>query len=749
MGRQQLTAQLIYRIAIAYLLIAAVTTSYQFHDEQEHLEEDVQESLQHIEAVFSNALTTAIWQYDGEQLQSEVEGIVSSPQIEGVMILSPDPVAPSILFYQGTVERKYESLNVSDAYVEQLADRPLMVQRNLIAHTFTLYDRRRTTEPLAEVSIYASRDRLQEALQEKLLDILVAASLKVGLLLMLFYFFATRVVTQPLQTLMARVTALHQQEGEEIARLKPLLVNASDAVELAELKRALNMLVESRIHEERQKAIIDEYQYSLEEKIAQRTQELEQANRAKDDFMATMSHELRTPLTSIIGNSEMLSEHDLDPESLNLIHAIEVAGKSQLALVNDILDMSKIESGKFEIDEAPFDLCALISDVRYIFTERAQDVGLRFEIRHLGKPAHQLIGDGRRLGQVLINLLGNAMKFTNEGSVVMTLWVAEQQLHISIEDTGIGMSAEVQQQLFQRFQQADSSISRRFGGSGLGLFISYNLVQMMGGTIEVESEEGKGSHFLIRLPYRPSDLLAHSNCGYSTDPGSVLNQRFDGRVLVAEDTPELQILERRILEGVGVAVEVAQQGREAVDLALQQPFDLILMDMQMPVMDGIEATRTLRERGYQGAIVALTANVMQKHRDQFSEAGCDGFLAKPIDQQQLREVLQQWVPLAAPVAVSEQPQGALAEEEVDDELLAVFQQSTARNREQLMEHLGQRDWEQLRTVAHTVKGAAASFGFPRLSELGASVCSAVDEEDYETAMKTAMDLMLEMGRVLP
>ena len=372
-------------------------------------------------------------------------------------------------------------------------------------------------------------------------------------------------------------------------------------------------------------------------------QEIIQANRAKDDFLASMSHELRTPLTSIIGNSELLAEAEVDLDKKKVIRAIEVAGRSQLALVNDVLDMSKIESGKFSIQEVPFDLATLIYDIEHMFELRARDAGLELAVELRSQEPYRLMGDGQRIGQVLINLIGNAIKFTNEGKVTLSIWSDQRYLNFVVEDTGVGISPEKMDSLFQRFEQADNSISRRFGGTGLGLFISETLSTLMGGIIDASSIEGKGSRFVLSLPYRQSTILVQLEQQIE-QRNSVLSGGFEGRGLGAEDTPELQLLERRILESMGVKVEVANNGVEAVQMVTEHPFDLVLMDMQMPLMDGVEATRQIRAHNNQVPIVALTANVMEGHRVAFEEAGSNSFLSKPIDRQELRQVLAEFLP---------------------------------------------------------------------------------------------------------
>ena len=369
------------------------------------------------------------------------------------------------------------------------------------------------------------------------------------------------------------------------------------------------------------------------------------ASKAKDDFLASMSHELRTPLTSIIGNTELMEASGLNQNQVELMGSIGVSSRGLLSLINDILDLSKIESGKFEVDHLDYDLNLLINELNQSFSGRAKESGLALDVVQKEPFPMQFVGDERRIGQILINLMGNAIKFTQEGGVTLQAWVDEERLHFSITDTGIGMSDEGLERLFKPFEQADQSISRRYGGTGLGLHISATLAELMGGSIDVSSEEGVGSCFQFNLPYQLSDQAA-----LPLEPRASQQQvnYFRGHVLVAEDTPELQMMERKILEAAGIEVTIANNGKEAVEHGLATPFDLILMDMQMPEMDGIEATQLMRSVGCETPIVALTANVMQQHREQFETAGCDGFLSKPIDQASLMGVLRQYLAEAEP-----------------------------------------------------------------------------------------------------
>ena len=457
------------------------------------------------------------------------------------------------------------------------------------------------------------------------------------------------------------------------------------------------------------------------------------ANQAKSDFLAAMSHELRTPLTSIIGNCGLLNNEiydNLNEEQQKILQSIEVAGRSQLALVNDILDLSKIEAGKFEVDQTNFDLDELLQDIEHIFSLRAQNAGLSFQIKRLYSLQHQLIGDGRRIGQILTNLLSNAIKFTNQGKIALDIEIDHTQSMIcfAVRDEGIGIKTEELERLFQPFEQADQSISRRFGGTGLGLHISYTLAQLMDGTIRVESTFGAGSTFTLCIPFSPSSLPSTTTQASST-PSK--NQPLDGHVLIAEDTPELQILEKKILNRLGLSVTLANNGAEAMEQAMTTPFDLILMDMQMPIMDGIEATRNLRSKGCTIPIIALTANVMQQHRTQFFEAGCNHFLSKPIDPQALQHCLQQFLnPKQVAENSTHHTPPESADELIDAEMYEVFLERLSTLHQELSSYHQQRDWPQIRNIAHTLKGSGSMFGHPQLTQQGKSICDAIDQCNF-------------------
>ncbi len=478
---------------------------------------------------------------------------------------------------------------------------------------------------------------------------------------------------------------------------------------------------------------------ALREGINGSADQVEYYTHAKDEFLASMSHELRTPLTTIIGNCELLTERQQQQEDREILHSIELAGRTQLALVNDILDMSKIESGKFTIDKAPFDLALLLKDLEHMLSVRAQDAGLEFTIEQTNPESHLLLGDATRISQILINLVGNAIKFTEHGAVTLSTHVQRNYLLFKVQDSGIGMSPDTIDHLFERFEQTDSSISRRFGGSGLGLYISENLAQLMDGNIDCSSREGEGSLFTLILPYQQSDIKV-SDPSSNEQPDSTPSQKLSGKVLIAEDTPELQLLERRMLELMGLNVTAANNGEEAVAQLQRHHFDLVLMDMQMPIMDGIEATRTLRKLGHTLPVIALTANVMQKHRDAFEQAGCDGFVEKPINREKLRKILTQHL---APSSTT----GSVMSE-VDDELTAIFMESNRARRTAMQQAIEKLEWNIIRETAHALKGSSSSFGYPQLSQNAEALQQAIDNQQYEQATDAVEVVLADLDQLL-
>jgi signal transduction histidine kinase/ActR/RegA family two-component response regulator len=399
----------------------------------------------------------------------------------------------------------------------------------------------------------------------------------------------------------------------------------------------------------------------LEERVLERTRDLERANQAKNEFLANMSHEIRTPMTAILGYAELCLAPDI-PETDRRRYAeiIHQNGEHLLSVINDILDVSKIEAGRMTVEPTLCSPFEVVSEVRALMEVRAREKGLELAVERQGAIPELVRTDPTRLRQILLNLLNNAIKFTEQGRVVLRFGIEHapdtERLAFEVEDTGVGLSSDQIERVFKPFVQADTSTTRKYGGSGLGLAISRTLARMLGGDLSCTSEPGKGSTFRVvidpgtlvgvrRLEDEPEPKRAPRSILPALGPGPDMH----GRVLLAEDVAVNRRLISTILLRAGIRVEEAENGRAALEKTLVareagQPFDIVFMDMQMPEMDGYEATRELRKAGYLRPIVALTSHSMSGERQRCLEAGCDEYMTKPIDRLMLLQVLGRFLP---------------------------------------------------------------------------------------------------------
>ena len=371
----------------------------------------------------------------------------------------------------------------------------------------------------------------------------------------------------------------------------------------------------------------------------------EESSKAKAMFLANMSHEIRTPLNGIVGMAEQLAQSQLDADQRYFVDIMRSASSTLLSIINDVLDISKIESGKFSIETTPFNLNETIRRTLSIFGEKAKQTNVSLDIELMDDRGIMHLGDPHRLSQVLFNIVGNAMKFTQAGYVRVTSHLARGENDIclvsfSIEDTGVGMDMAYLTKVFEAFTQEDASVTRKFGGSGLGLSIARNIVHIMGGTIEIESEKGKGTRVNIRIPMRISNEKTKQDIVEITD----LQKSLKGlRILAVEDNELNRMVLQVILKKCEVVLTIAHNGQEAIDLIQQQEFDLVLMDVQMPIVDGLEATKYIRnELKMIIPIIGLSANAMREEVEICKQAGMNDYLVKPYSERVLVEIMKKW-----------------------------------------------------------------------------------------------------------
>ncbi len=618
-------------MVINLLIVLIVLTSLGFKDWQSK-RENLTASLRALSETIGINSGAALVFGDKETAAEILQTLASNVDVESAHIFD-NQSSLFVVYQRGTLTSENTSTDNSMKYLADVDTHKkgqfFIDDYLLIIEPIWLKDRL-----VGYISVKGSTQRIKNAIQDSIVFMCM---------MLLVAFFMTFFLASWLQKIISKPIAKLHESIQKVSDHKDysLRVDPGGKDELGQLSKAFNSMIE---------------QVQLRDRALEDAKNLaEEANQSKSQFLANMSHEIRTPMNGIFGMSELLANTHLNAKQTRYVKIVRNSASSLLSIINDILDFSKIEVGKLDLESINFDLSEVLSETIELFSETAESK--KIELIHKVPSAlpNLLIGDPVRLRQILINLLGNALKFTEKGKVEFFVSVHEESnehavLRFSIQDTGIGIAKDKLDSIFDAFTQADETTTRRFGGTGLGLAISNHLIGLMGGGLSVKSTLGKGAEFSFELPFskqtqRPAEKpRKHGVAQVDTVLAGTHEESVTKVILLAEDNPVNQDVAKDMLEQIGHQVDIANNGVEALEMIQNRQYDIVLMDIHMPKMDGIEASHKIRKLemklGVHTPIIALTANAMSGDRERFIAEGMDGYLSKPFTKLALAKVLQ-------------------------------------------------------------------------------------------------------------